>query len=542
MTTSAPAQQEMSDEKHRLMRAPDSPDRVIISPQGKYVINGTEVVMMGGNYPTAPPYLPPLSVVQEDAKLMADGAKSMKYKPSAAADGSARRVVPCVRLAAMWESTMPDMPTTMPGTIDGTFAKSLDDTIAAFKAEGVYVFLDTHEDAMCTTNGGEGTPWWIASLMQNNRNRGCCGYRCSCCCSKASYITSPEHPLGFCCPVPNCVLKCSNADYRTFSGDSDPWKAYSVGAGDGDAARMNIGNASMRLNNFDIEWGKLGNTKQANNIWNRFIESPFDPDDKSLLFDPYMVHVKHLCSVWQKHWNVVGVGLWNEPACSGYSPFEFPKIPCTIKRTYRFYEAVLVELDAAGIQTPVTLEELPTGGLKNMTCFTKMVGCCPMHSSTSSLLKQWAQKGQLILQFHYYPGQCMVSGVSAAVAKAKERAAELGDGVPVMLGEFWPGTGTEAEAQGGAEVLAEFASAGCDASMYWLYTNTTYTDGNPGWYKYTAAVQAAGGPVSSTSRDINLDVWPEYEKTVRDGTSWGAHITGEGTGVMGVLELVPAAA
>jgi len=531
----------MSDEKQRLMRTPDSPDRVMISSRGTYVINGTEVVMMGGNYIVkAPPYLPPLTVIKRDAKLMADGVKSMKYTPAAAADGSARKVVPCVRLAAMWESTMPDMPTTMPGTIDEYFARNLDDTIAAFKAEGVYVFLDTHEDAMCTTNGGEGTPWWIASLMQDNNNRGCCGYRCSSGCSKASYVTSPEHPLGFACPVPNCILKCFNADFKTYSGDTDPWRAYSVGQNDGDPARMNIGNASMRLNNFDIEWGKLGNTKQCNNMWNRFIESPFDSKDRALLFDPYMVHAKYLGSVWQKHWNVVGVGLWNEPTVSGFSPFEFVKVPCTIRRTYSFYEAVLSELDAAGIQAPVTLEELPQGGLKNMTCFSKMLGCCPTSSSTSSLLKQWAQKGQLILQFHYYPGPLMVSGPSAAVTKAKERAAELGEGVPVMLGEFWPGTGTKAEAQGGAEVLAEFANAGCDVSIFWLYTNTVYTDGNPGWYKYTTAVQAAGGPVNSTTRDLNTDVWPEYEKTVRDGFSWGAHITGEGTGVMGVLELVPA--
>jgi len=73
-----------------------------------------------------------------------------------------------------------------------------------------------------------------------------------------------------------------------------------------------------------------------------------------------------------------------------------------------------------------------------------------------------------------------------------------------------------------------------------MYTNTIFTSGNPGWYKYTASVQAAGGPVNRETRLINTSVWPQYEKTVRDGTFWGGHITGAGTGVMEVLELVPA--
>lgn len=529
----------MGEDTQGLLRTPDLPKRMVISPKGTYVLNGVEVVTMGGDYVIkAPPYFPPLDVVKADARAMAEGVRKMKYRPPPAADGSPRKVVPVVRLGALWEAAMPDQS----GQIDATYAARLDETVAAFKAQDVYVFLDSHQDAVCTTNGGEGMPWWIASEMQRTSTGGCCGYRscccCSCCCGNAWYITTPKQPLASCIPLPECLLKCFGLHYDTYQGDPDPWKAYSVGAEDGDPARMNIGNPSVRLNNYDIVWGKLGNTVQANNLWNRFIESPFHPDDKALLFDRFMTHIKHLCSVWRKHHNVIAVDPWNEPLVSGYLATELYNIPFTIRRTYSFYGAVLEELDAEGIRTPICVAELPTGGLKNMTCASHCFGLAPISGNVHGLLRQWAQRGQLILEWHYYPGMFMVSDIKKAVDKAKQRAARLGEGTAIALGEFWPGSGTKASPEAGGHLLAQFTQAGCDSSIFWLYTNTKFTDGNNGWYKYTPAVQAAGGPIVNETRTINTPVWPEYEKTVRSGTSWGAHITGEGTGIMGVLALV----
>ena len=38
--------------------------------------------------------------------------------------------------------------------------------------QGVHVFLDMHQDAFSTTNGGEGIPYWVAADFQEI-SRGC---------------------------------------------------------------------------------------------------------------------------------------------------------------------------------------------------------------------------------------------------------------------------------------------------------------------------------------------------------------------------------
>merc|ERR1712232_1317498 len=139
---------------------------------------------------------------------------------------------------------------------------------------------------------------------------------------------------------------------------------------------------------------------------------------------------------------------------SGLMPCELCLLPCSVRRTYDFFGAVLKELDAENIQTPVCVEELPQGGLTNMTFFSKCMGCVPLSTATHDLLQQWAQRGQLILEFHYYPAALMVKDIKKAVVKAKERAAQLGDGVPVYLGEYWPGSGTTPSAQACANLMA----------------------------------------------------------------------------------------
>lgn len=96
---------------------------------------------------------------------MAEGARSMAYRPPPAADGTPRPVVPCVRLSAMMEAAFP----TKSSTVDATFMATLEGVVKAFQDEGVcfssredasfcsdsrYVFLDIHQDAFGTTNGG----------------------------------------------------------------------------------------------------------------------------------------------------------------------------------------------------------------------------------------------------------------------------------------------------------------------------------------------------------------------------------------------------
>ena len=39
--------------------------------------------------------------------------------------------------------------------------------------QGVHVFLDMHQDAFSTTNGGEGIPYWVAADFQAELFFGC---------------------------------------------------------------------------------------------------------------------------------------------------------------------------------------------------------------------------------------------------------------------------------------------------------------------------------------------------------------------------------
>eukprot|EP00435_Cladocopium_sp_Y103_P058440 s1296_g20.t1 len=127
-----------------------------------YQINGKEVVLMGGNYVLkAQPYYPPLEVVRDNAKEMFQGAQNMAFVPPPASDGAARPVVPCVRLGAMMEAALLEKG----GTIDETFKTTLESVVKTFQEEGVYVFLDIHQDACSTTNGGEGYPLATPALL-----------------------------------------------------------------------------------------------------------------------------------------------------------------------------------------------------------------------------------------------------------------------------------------------------------------------------------------------------------------------------------------
>ena len=115
-------------------------------PSWCHLIGSPRIVLMGGNYVfKAQPYFPPLDVVRSDAKAMAAGAKKMAYKPPPAADGSARCVLPCVRLGAMMEGAFPEKPGKTP-TVDTSFAANLEATVKVFQEEAngkvVGIFVD----------------------------------------------------------------------------------------------------------------------------------------------------------------------------------------------------------------------------------------------------------------------------------------------------------------------------------------------------------------------------------------------------------------
>ncbi|CAE8582963.1 unnamed protein product, partial [Polarella glacialis] len=176
-------------------------DRVVISG-GSFKLNGKGVVLMGGNYVfKTQPFFPDASVVRANAKMMAAGAAAMAYEPPPGSDGQARSVKACVRLGATMDGAMPNPD----GRIDPVWAEKLEATIKAFGEHGVHVFLDAHQDNLCTTSGGEGFPYWYAEQMQ--KTAGCFMGQCCCCCClssscctcsyescQESYIASPTHP------------------------------------------------------------------------------------------------------------------------------------------------------------------------------------------------------------------------------------------------------------------------------------------------------------------------------------------------------------
>lgn len=267
-----------------------------------YKIDGKEVVFMGGNYVVkAQPYYPPLEVVRANAQAMFAGAQAMAYTPPPAQDGAARPVVPCVRLSAFMEAALPTGGT----TVDPEFATQLEGVVKTFQEEGVYVFLDMHQDAFGTTNGGEGYPFWVAEDFQ--KRAGCKCEQCCCCCCfsrcccpccpqscQTPYITTPSLPLQpfFC--LCNCLASRFDLEIFTYDKDPEPWKPYSVGGDAGNPAWMNVGNASMRLNNNDGRWSRLLTSAQVQNSARRVYSSAHNAADREIFFEPFVALVTRL--------------------------------------------------------------------------------------------------------------------------------------------------------------------------------------------------------------------------------------------------------
>lgn len=522
-------------DKQRVTIAPSSGN-----PDAKRVfkLNGQETLLFGGNYVLkAKPYFPPPEQVSTDAKKLANELDQMPYKPPRTKDDCERTIVPCVRLGAMMEGSMPQKDS----GIDATWAANLEATLEAFAEQGVYVILDVHMDAYCATNGGDGLPWWMAAEMQESANcwtpQGQCHF-CCCCCGtpNPSYLTSPDHPLEV--SLPSCITKCLGiSQIRTVPGDKNPWKAFSVGNEDGNPGWMNVGNKNMRMNNSDKGWeqGIIGSTRQVHNFAPRFYLSPYNSRDRQYLFQPYLEHVQFLCRQWEKHWNVVAVELLNEPFLAGLP--NIYRILRSRRDLFNLHLEILKGLEQANppIQTPIAIQD-GYGSLSGASILSKVLSLIPITQAAQRKLKEWGKKNQLILSFHYYPGPVLSSPTTMEfddyIAKAHKQSADVMGNAPLFLSEFW-GESAEDEAQR----MAQAANLGVDAITYWQYADHTFT-GQPGWYMYPPKVTAYGLPITSEG-ELNPDSWEEYVKTVYDGTFWGAMVCGAAGSQEDVLALIP---
>lgn len=503
-----------------------------------FQMNGQEVVLMGGNYVLKSyPFFPPVDVVKTDAQILSQGAKNMSYVPPPAADGTARPVVPCVRLGTMMDAAMPEKGK----GIDPSFITKLEATIEAFRDEGVYVFCDIHTDSVSATGGGDGMPWWAISDFQDRA--GCFMEQCCCCCCfsgscwsgcpeccRTSYLTNSQHPLQPCFCLPNCLLNCFGFGITTYEGDKEPWKAYSVG-GEGNPSYMNVGNPSMRMNNSDEKWHTLYISAQAQNSAKRLYGSARNKADKESFFDPYVSFVKYLCSLWEKYENVIAVELLNEPPLGG-----LPNLCYALsiwRRVDSFFGDVLEELAKEPIQCPIAITNFGSAA-PSSECLFSCLSLAGIPSHTKKQYQLLKQQNRLIFSFHYYTPP-LTNSLQATIDAAKKFVDETVGGAPIWLSEFFENTPEKT-----ANSMGMAIDAGVPAACYWNYANTDYT-GQDGWFKYPPDVLGAGSGIPVNGAGV-IDplAWEEYAKTVANNSHFGADITGSGGAHERVLELVPA--
>mmetsp|Transcript_87804 Transcript_87804/g.226340 ORF Transcript_87804/g.226340 Transcript_87804/m.226340 type:complete len:597 (+) Transcript_87804:125-1915(+) len=511
--------------------------------------DGTEVVLLGGNYVMKTrPWFPPVDIVRRNARSLVQGLEQSQYTPPPDSSGRARVAKACVRLGTTFVGAFP-----RPGMteVDPDWAKEVEDTIQACAEEGLYVFLDTHQDNMCTTNGGEGIPWWVAAHFQDNNGCGascascsyCWGTECNWSCCAPAYVTNPKHPLMdiMCNSCPWLLSKLQIPIVRTVADDpdapeeykKDPWHAFAVGANAGDPARMNIGNPSMRLNNCDLAQSGGGPqfTLQCQNLAYRLYRTPFNKVDRAEVFDRYMTFVKHLCSVYDRYSNVVAIELLNEPNLCA-----LPDISATARcrrDLFNFYAAVLEELDGMSppLRAPIAIDDIGST-LPGSSTITSLLSLVPLSSAATRRLRAWGEKQQLVLSFHYYY-RTLVTSVSLPeqVSLARKLAEKFG-GVPIWLSEF----------QDPHDNLPLATELGVNASTWWQYVDLGFTAPSKGWYKYDDQIlelcKQSNPPMTQVvgpSGEICWAAWPEYVKTVEDGTFWGGCINGAAGGEMDVL-------
>ncbi|CAJ1334654.1 unnamed protein product [Effrenium voratum] len=298
---------------------------------------------------------------------------------------------------------------------------------------------------------------------------------------------------------------------------------------------MNVGNLSMRVNNNDAAWG-LGTliwVTQVHNYAPRFYQSHKNEADRQNLFEPFVEHIKFLCSQWEQHWNCVGVEVLNEPVLAGL-PHLYRFMSCR-RDLYDFYGALLEELDKCAIRTPLVLED-GFGSLGSGSNYMKFLSLVPITSFAKQKLQQWGEKNQLVMSIHYYPSDGKLSHLKKVTAPeyvdmARKQSAELMANSPIWLSEFCYVTAQET-----ADNLALWANAGCAAVTYWQYADTEYTQ-SFGWYKYPPEVKQHGDPVDFVGI-VNEKAWAALKFIVKDGTYWGGQICGSAGGQTNVLSKV----
>ncbi|CAJ1345280.1 unnamed protein product [Effrenium voratum] len=305
-----------------------------------------------------------------------------------------------------------------------------------------------------------------------------------------------------------------NLDITTWAGDTEPWQPYSVG-GDGNPGFFNVGNASARTNNSDDRWSALITTAQVQNCAPRIYNSGRNKADREVFFEPYLTLAKYLCTVWDRYENVIALELMNEPLLGG-----LPNL-CTCLSTWRqiltFQGDVLEALDEdPSIKCPIVIDNW-SSTVEGESCAVKLLSCIGASSSTMKRFQSYAERNRLILSFHYYSPPANVSFEELiALAKKNDTAQKM------------------------ADRLAMACDLGVNATTYWQYADTAWTE-QPGWYKYPPSVTNAGTGVPVNVKGVIDDqAWAAFSKTVADGTFFSASITGASGAQMEVLQLVPA--
>lgn len=496
----ASGEERVASEEPRSPKA-DQTHRVRIKGHKLYMtdVNMTEleVLPLGGNYVIkAQPYFPSEDVVRANARSMFSSARNMTYKPS---DG--RKVIPVVRLGAMMEGAMPRGP-----KLDAKWTAALERTGKIFAEEGVYVVVDSHSDCWSSSNGGGGFPFWIPQYFQKTSK-------------KESYVISPEHPLKTVIPKALAeILTAFNVTVPTVQvveNDTNPWFKYSVD--DKEPWKMNVGNLNVRRNNNDEAWGAgvLPMSLQSNTIAHRFYNSwrkakgldRHVKNDREQVFKPFVEFMKYLATVWQDNPNVIAVEIMNEPTVAGL-PSDANAVFAR-RNLFSFYGELLKELDS--VPAVYALEDI-LGGVPGGSPTDMALGLAPIEYSDVKLMKERAQRGQLMFSFHYYYGMASVLTFEDHIKAAMH--SEFGH-LPMFLSEYWDDTAKES-----ARKLTLAAEMGVNIVTLWHLVDSSFTQ-TDGWFKYPAEVQAAGGPEKA---------WEAYSQTVANGTHWGAAITGSGGG------------
>ena len=521
---------ELGDE--RRPPPPDRPGRVRVVERGgrRILLRGAdeEVVLVGGNYVLkGAPWFPAPEDVREDcATVVANLAQGTWAVPG-------KTILPCWRLGCLWSGAQPSGPG---GELDAAWVAQLRATVAIFEEFGIYCFLEVHQDAMCSTNGGEGIPHWVAEHFQARPEY-----------DGASYLVSPSHPLEIALPSLLRPLWRRFVDVQTAPGEDDPWRAFSPEdeTPGRDPSLFNIGNPSIRLNNYGDSWrgGVLFLSKQVQNVASRLYRSHAVAADRPV-FDGYVLLLKELAAVWAEHANVVAIETLNEPPMGGLWD-AFVGRPSRLLRMrsdlWRFQAAALEALEADGVPPacPVAVTDLGQAlpGFSLATLGLALVDPIPWRVWRT--LRRWARANKLLLSFHYYapPTACSFSAASLrARLFGQVLSADL-LGVPTFLSEFVEATPEEV-----ADDIERSVELGTSAVAYWQYVSAkkarqmqvggrtvTFHMQPDGWAAYAPPIapplpRPDGSLVRYAACDT-LDDFRLYQQQVERGEIWGAAIT-----------------